>query len=218
MTTQTTKNGLRSSSLKKLLFGGIALGMAVSAWATPSQGLVCLTDIGGVTSVTYSNLNVYTTPPITTTTSAGYANINFLVSAQSEGGYFFSPYPGYAILTQLGVPQFVVKYNVSSTGPNQDSVNISLEDPTYAGYASLYALALAGSDTYTVALTGPNQNISADLEPSGLDESPGALAICIQCATVGAPDTTPTWPLLGLALVGMVSLRRFVPSFHKALR
>jgi hypothetical protein len=39
----------------------------------------------------------------------------------------------------------------------------------------------------------------------------------VQC-TATAPDTTPTWPLLGLAMIGMAAMYRFLPRFAKGSR
>jgi hypothetical protein len=216
--TQMTTQGLLPQSLKALLAGGI-LCTGVSSWATPSQGFICITDNNGSPTVAYSNLIGITSPANPTpsiTTGVGQVNVQFYVESAGVGGYFFAPDTGYAILTLLGAPDFVMKYNVTSTGPSQDSLTISFVDTTSASFASLLSLANSASAP-NVALTGGEQDVSSDLEPASGDESHGALQICIQCGA-STPDTTPTWPLLGLAVIGMASMYRFVPRFAKGTR
>ena len=203
--------GRLSSGFKKLLFGGIALGMAASTWATimPTPQ-ICITDLNGTPTVNTVNLSAIdggTAPVIT----PGVEQVN--VQLYIDPGFVTLPLgTTYVILTVGGTADFVVKYNLSVTGPAQQSLNLFFADYTSPNFASVLGFAQAASAP-TIAATGVQQDLSPYLD-GGPSEF---LEICVQCG-FSTPDTTPTWPLLGLAVVGIVSMRRFIPGLAKSVR
>ena len=210
ISTQMKNNGRLSSGFKKLLFGGIALGMAASTWATIiPQPQICITDLTGTPVVNTVNLAAIDdgTPPVITP-GVEQVNVQLFINPTDF------PLPlgtSYVILTVGGTADFVIKYNLSVTGPSQDSLNLFFADYTSPNFASVLGFAQAASAT-TIAATGAQQDLS-----QYLDGGSEFLDVCVECG-FSTPDTTPTWPLLGLAVVGIVSMRRFIPGLAKSVR